>query len=133
MKFWRRSIMTYRMFGSIALATLLAACVAAPLFAHHSFAAEYDSTKPLKLNGAVTKIEWQNPHVYFYIDVRDEKTGQVVNWAFEMGAPAVIQRSGWTRNSMKIGDLVMVEGSQAKSGRPHGNARSVTLAATGKK
>jgi hypothetical protein len=125
--------MTYRMFGSIALATLLAVCVAAPLFAHHSFAAEYDSTKPLKLTGAVTKIEWQNPHVYFYIDVRDEKTGQTVNWAFEMGAPAVIQRSGWTRNSMKIGDLVMVEGSQAKSGRPHGNARSVTLAATGKK
>ena len=125
--------MTHRMFGSIALATLLAACVAAPLFAHHSFAAEYDSTKPLKLTGAVTKVEWQNPHVYFYIDVRDEKTGQVVNWAFEMGAPAVIQRSGWTRNSMKIGDLVMVEGSQAKSGRPHGNARSVTLAATGKK
>jgi hypothetical protein len=125
--------MTYRMFGSIALATLLAACVAAPLFAHHSFAAEYDSAKPLKLTGAVTKIEWQNPHAYFYIDVRDEKTGQVVNWAFEMGAPAVIQRSGWTRNSMKIGDLVIVEGSQAKSGRPHGNARSVTLAATGKK
>jgi len=74
-----------------------------------------------------------NPHVYFYIDVRDEQSGKVTNWALEMGAPAVIQRNGWTRNSMKIGDIVQVEGSQAKSGLPHGNARSVILAATGKK
>jgi len=121
------------MLGSLALALILAALPAAPLWAHHSFAAEYDSNKPLKLTGAVTKVEWQNPHVYFYIDVRDEQTDKVVNWAFEMGAPAVIQRNGWTRNSMKIGDLVTVEGSQAKSGKPHGNARSVILAATGKR
>jgi hypothetical protein len=101
--------------------------------AHHSFAAEYDSNKPLNITGAVTKIEWNNPHVYFYIDVRDEKTGKVTNWAFEMGAPAVIQRSGWRRNTMKIGDLVIVTGSQAKSGRPHGNARTVTMASTGQR
>src|SRR5688500_6293398 len=100
--------------------------------AHHSFAAEYDSNKPVKLTGAVTKIEWNNPHVYFYIDVRDEKTGKVTNWAWEMGAPAVIARRGWTRTTMKIGDLVTVEGSQAKSGNPHGNARTVTMAKTGK-
>ena len=115
------------------LMVLVLALMAAPLWAHHAFSAEYDSNKPLNLKGAVTKIEWNNPHVYFYIDVRNEQTGKVVNWAFEMGAPAVIQRSGWTRNSMKIGDLVLVEGSQAKSGRPHGNARSVILASTGKK
>jgi Family of unknown function (DUF6152) len=117
--------------GTFALLVVVA--LTTPLWAHHSFAAEYDSNKPIKLTGAVTKVEWMNPHVYFYIDVRDEQTGKITNWAFEMGAPAVIQRNGWTRNSMKIGDLLTVEGSQAKSGRPHGNARSVILAATGKK
>ena len=124
--------MKHSAIGFLALALMAAAPLAAPLSAHHSFAAEYDSNKPVNVKGAVTKIEWQNPHVYFYIDVKEE-TGKVVNWAFEMGAPAVIQRSGWTRNSMKLGDIVIVEGSRAKSGKPHGNARSVTLASTGKK
>jgi Family of unknown function (DUF6152) len=120
--------------GSALVALIVGAALAPPpLLAHHSFAAEYDSNKPLNLKGAVTKIEWSNPHVYFYIDVRDEKTGKVENWAFEMGAPAVIQRSGWTRTTMKIGDIVIVTGSQAKSGRPHGNARTVTMASTGKR
>ena len=119
--------------GRLLLALAVTSSFAPPLSAHHSFAAEYDSNKPVNVKGAVTKIEWNNPHVYFYIDVRDEKTGKVTNWAFEMGAPAVIQRSGWKRNTMKIGDMVIVTGSQAKSGRPHGNARTVTMASTGQR
>jgi uncharacterized protein DUF6152 len=105
---------------------------AAPLLAHHSFAAEYGSD-PAHLEGAVTKIEWQNPHVFFYIDVKDPQTDKVTNWALEMGAPAVIQRNGWTRNSMKIGDIVIVDGTKAKNGKPLANARTVVMKSTGKK
>jgi len=125
--------MRHSIAGSVALAFILAVTLAAPMWAHHSFSAEYDAKQPIKLTGAVTKVEWMNPHVYFYIDVKDEQSGKVTNWALEMGAPAVIQRNGWTRNSMKIGDIVVVEGSRAKSGQPHGNARSVTMASTGQK
>jgi len=110
---------------------VFAVLMAAPLWAHHSFSAEYGN-EPVSLKGAVTKIEWQNPHVFFYIDVRDEQTDKVTNWALEMGAPAVIQRLGWTRNTMKIGDVVIVTGTKAKSGRPLANARSVVMASTGK-
>jgi len=97
------------------------------LLAHHSFAAEYDSTKPVKLTGNVTRIDWQNPHVYFHIDVKNSETGRVENWAFEMGAPSVIARQGWTKTTMKIGDVVTVEGTRAKDGGTHGNARSVFM------
>ena len=119
-----------RLFG----AALLALAAAAPsVWAHHSFAAEYDREKPLKVTGAVTRIEWSNPHVYFYIDVKDPASGRVANWAFEMAAPAVLQRTGWKRSSMKIGDLLTVEGWAAKDGAHHGNARVVTLASTGQR
>ena len=114
-------------------ALLAVAAAVAPVAAHHSFAAEYDSSKPLKVTGAVTRVEWQNPHAYFYIDVKNPDTGRVMNWAFEMGAPAVLQRSGWKRSSMKIGDVLTVEGWAAKDGAHHGNARVVTLAATGER
>lgn len=118
-------------FVLITVATGLA--ILTPAYAHHSFAAEYDSAKPVKLTGAITKVDWANPHVYFYIDVKDAESGKVENWAFEMGAPAVLTRSGWKRSSMKIGDVVIVEGTRAKDGGTHGNARSVTLATTGQK
>jgi hypothetical protein len=117
--------------GSV-LALGLVWAAAAPLFAHHSFSAEYGN-EPANLKGAVTKIEWQNPHVFFYIDVRDEETGKVTNWALEMGAPSVIQRNGWKRTTMKIGDLVIVTGTKAKNGKPLANARSVVMASTGQK
>jgi Family of unknown function (DUF6152) len=112
---------------------LSAFAAAVPASGHHSFAAEYDSTKPVKLTGNVTRVDWQNPHVYFYIDVKTADTGRVENWAFEMGAPSVIARQGWTKTTMKVGDVVIVEGTRAKDGGTHGNARSVYMASTGKK
>ena len=97
------------------------------MLAHHSFAAEYDSAKPISLTGTVTKVEWMNPHARFYIDVKDEK-GEVANWELELGSPNGLMRQGWTRNSLKQGDVVSVSGSLAKDGSKLANARSVTLA-----
>ena len=99
----------------------------APGIAHHSFAAEYDATKPITLKGAVTKIEWTNPHARFYIDVKDDK-GTVTNWNLELASPNVLVRQGWTRQSLKIGDEITVTGSSAKDGSKMANARNVTLA-----
>jgi hypothetical protein len=110
-----------------AVVVVMLAAVAIPLYAHHAFAAEYDSNKPVKLTGTVTKLEWLNPHARFYIDTKDE-TGKIVNWDFELASPNGLMRRGWTRNSLKPGDVVTVDGFRAKSGLPVGNARSVTLA-----
>ena len=104
----------------------LVALAAVPAFGHHSFSAEFDAKQPLTVTGTVTKLEWTNPHVWFYIDVKDDG-GKVTNWGMEMGSPNGLLRTGWTRNSMKIGDEVTVEGSAAKDGSNIGNARSVTL------
>jgi len=114
---------------TIAFGVLLAVT---PAVAHHSFSAEYDSKKAVTLKGIVTKVDWMNPHVYFYLDVTDE-SGNITNWALEMGPPNGLQRSGWTRNTMKVGDEVIVTGTLAKDGSKQANARSVTMADTGKK
>jgi Family of unknown function (DUF6152) len=100
---------------------------AAPLLAHHSFAAEYDSTKPVTLKGTVTRVEWTNPHARFYVDVKED-SGAVTNWNLELASPNVLSRQGWTRNSLKFGDLITVEGSLAKDGAKMANAKTVTLA-----
>ena len=98
-----------------------------PVYAHHSFAAQYDSNKPVTMTGMVTKVEWQNPHVYLYIDVEDDN-GNYEKWALEMGAPAVLTRiQGWSRSTLNIGDMVSVEGRLARDGSNLANARSVTL------
>lgn len=115
----------------LALAGLIAAV--APAIAHHSFSAEFDNTKQVELKGYVSKIEWTNPHVWFYINVVDQKTGKQTRWGFEMGPPHGLQGQGWTRETMKIGDEVIVNGSRAKDGSNRGNARSVVLASTGKR
>ena len=113
------------------LAGLLVAVV--PVTAHHSFAAEYDANKPIKLTGTVTKIEWTNPHCYFYVDVKNGETGKIDNWALELGNPNALLRNGWTPNSVKIGEEVTVEGTRAKDGTLLGNARSMVVASTGKR
>ncbi len=107
---------------------MLAAAIGTPALAHHSFSAQYDSEKIMKMSGTVTKIEWQNPHVYIYVDVADDKGGYA-QWALEMGAPAVLTRTlGWTRSTLNIGDQINVEGIGARDGSHLANARTVTLA-----
>ncbi len=120
--------MKYKSLGLTVFGVILAV---APAMAHHSFSAEYDSKKPVTLKGTVTKVDWMNPHVYFYIDV--EADGKVTNWGLEMGPPNGLQRSGWTKNTMQVGDEVIVEGTLAKDGSKQANARSVVMANTGKK
>jgi hypothetical protein len=112
------------------LATMALVCAAASQ-AHHSFAAQYDSNKPINMTGVVTKVEWTNPHVYIYVDVTDDKSQKVSNWAFEMGPPHMLQKAGWKRNNLKIGEVVAVDGWLARDGSNSANARRVTRKSTG--
>ena len=115
----------------LALLVVLGSVASGAAFAHHSFSAEFDAAKPVKLTGIVTNVEWTNPHVWFYINVKDEATGKVTNWGAEMGPPHGLQRGGWRRETLKIGESVTVDGFMARNGENRMNARTVTLTATG--
>jgi len=117
--------MSFRTAAFVAGLSLIGTAV--PLLAHHSFAAEYDTNKPVNITGTVTKVEWMNPHARFYVDVKDAN-GKVTNWNFELGAIPVLLKQGWTKNSLKEGDQVTVEGSGAKDSSHSANARVVKLA-----
>jgi hypothetical protein len=109
----------------VLMSTVLLAAL--PLAAHHSFEAEYDFNKTLKVTGTVTKMEWMNPHAHFYVDVKDE-SGKVTNWNFELGAIPVLLKQGWRKDSLKAGDTVTIEGYLPKDGtKAMANARRVTL------
>jgi uncharacterized protein DUF6152 len=111
--------------GILVVGTVVCLSLPAAL-AHHSFAAQYDRSKSVTLTGTVTKIEWMNPHVYFYMDVKGDD-GKVTNWACEMGNPAGLYRRGWKKEALKIGGTVVVSGSLAKDGSSLLNASTVTL------
>ena len=100
--------------------------------AHHSFAAEYDANKVITLKGVVTKVEWTNPHVRFYVDVRDEK-GNVTNWDLELMSVNTLTRAGWDRNTLKVGDAITVSAWLARDGSKRGNARENITLADGRK
>lgn len=118
-----RITMRSRIFNLLAAVLLLSGAA----FAHHAFSNEFDNTKPVTLEGVVTQINWENPHVYFYVDVK-EADGTVVNWACETRGPSGLARRGWKRDSLKIGDKVVVNGFRARNGAHTADGRQVTLA-----
>jgi Family of unknown function (DUF6152) len=110
-----------------ALSAVMAAMTVMPAFGHHSEAAEFDQSKPVKLTGTIVKVEWLNPHVWFYVDVKDEQ-GKVTTWGFSAAPPSFLMRRGITKDVLVIGAVVNVEGSRARDGSNNASGRSVTFA-----
>ena len=108
------------------LVTVVGLTAGTRLLGHHSFAAQYDASKAVRLTGTLTKVQWTNPHIYFYLDVKDE-SGQVVNWGCEAGSPGALSRRGFKRGNLKIGDTIIVDGYRARDGSHLIDARRVTL------
>ena len=111
---------------TVLIALLLVAAAAGRIAAHHSFAAEFDASKAIRVTGTLAKVEWTNPHTYFYVDVKDD-SGAVVRWACESGAPGALSRRGFKRSLLKLGDTLVVDGYRAKNGANLMDARRVTL------
>jgi hypothetical protein len=109
------------------LAAVSALTAAAPALAHHSFAAEFDGQKPFRITGSLVKVEWTNPHIYFYVDVKDE-TGAIVKWTLSAGSPGALSRRGFKKGDLKFGDTIVVDGYLARDGSHTMDARRVTLA-----
>ncbi len=127
----RLAVTLVRMVGMMRLGTLFLALVGSvgslpPLLAHHSFSAEFDGDKPIKVTGTVTRVEWQNPHIWFYVDVKNAD-GSTTNWAFSGGAPGQLMRRGVTKNVLKIGSSLMVDGFLAKDGSHNAFGSRVTF------
>ena len=101
--------------------------VAAPMLAHHSFMVNFDMSKSIKVKGVLTKVTWANPHISFYVDVTDE-AGKVTNWGVDAAGPSALVGRGWSRTSLKPGDIITVEGFPARNGKPFAAASTVTLA-----
>ena len=105
------------------------ALAAVPALAHHTLVAIYDPSKPFTMTGTVTMFDWRNPHVWFFMDVKGDD-GTVTNWGFELNGVNVLRRAGWSRESLKAGDVITVEGSPARSGNHTANARAITFTNT---
>ena len=118
--------MRSRLFGVVAGAAFVVASAAVPVIAHHSFAAEFDAKKPVKLRGVVTKMEWINPHSWIHIDVKTAD-GKTESWMVEGGAPNALLRRGWNKSSLLPGTEILVEGFQAKDGAMRANGRDITF------
>jgi hypothetical protein len=111
---------------AVAASVVMLSAGAVAVSAHHSFAAEFDAQKPIRLVGTITRVQWTNPHSFFYIDVKDE-SGNTVNWACEGGGPGALSRRGWKRGDLKLGDTLVVDGYMARDGSHLIDARRVTL------
>ena len=109
------------------VAVFILLAIAAPVFAHHSEAAEYDSNKPVKITGTIKKVEWQNPHIWFYVEVKDEN-GSVTTWGFSAAPPGSLMRRGITKDNFPIGAVINVTGSRARDGSNNASGRNVKFA-----